>query len=137
MREIKFRAWNKETKQICDVLLVCFVNQYVNVLPFENLEGGSQETWFFKDIELMQFTGLYDKNLQPIYEGDIVRTITTYREDRVFKNTRAVYWDTIQPAFVLWKDEWGDYDFSKCNCSVHEVLGNIYENPKLLEDEND
>lgn len=37
------------------VLLVCFVNRYVNVLPEENLEGGNQEEWPFNELEWIDF----------------------------------------------------------------------------------
>ena len=55
MREIKFRAWDKETKQ------------------FNWIELTNGETWIDKDWEpLQQFTGLLDKHGKEIYEGDIV-----------------------------------------------------------------
>lgn len=49
---MEFIAVNKNTKQKCEVLLMCFVNRYVDVLPLENLEGGDQESWSFDDITL-------------------------------------------------------------------------------------
>jgi uncharacterized phage protein (TIGR01671 family) len=71
-RPISYLAYNKRTKELCPVLLICFINQYVDVMPERNLEGGNQESWSFDEIELMQWTGLRDINNVPIHEGDIV-----------------------------------------------------------------
>ena len=69
---IKLRAYNKKTREMCAVLLICFVNKYVDVLPERNLEGGSQESWSFDDIELMQSTGIFGVDGKEFYEGDII-----------------------------------------------------------------
>lgn len=49
---IELKARHKKTGELCSVLLICFVNRYVDVLPDRNLEGGEQESWSFNDIEL-------------------------------------------------------------------------------------
>ena len=64
MREIKFRAWNKETKE----LEYMETNMTLPLLALFNLEGGGHSHRIF-----MQFTGLPDKSGKEIYEGDIVR----------------------------------------------------------------
>ena len=47
----KRKDWDKAQS----VLLICFVNRYVDVLPEENLEGGNQEHWSFNDLEYIDF----------------------------------------------------------------------------------
>lgn len=60
MKKLYFEAYNKISKETEKVLLICFINRYVDVLPERNLEGGSQETWMFDDIDLYQYDG-HDK----------------------------------------------------------------------------
>ena len=64
MREIKFRAWQKDKKIMCEVSSIYFKGEQASLKEKENVTN----TRPFKDIELMQFTGLYDKNKVPIYE---------------------------------------------------------------------
>lgn len=54
MRKLKLRAYHKKSGHTEDVLLICFVNKYVDVLPEYELEGGNQLTWKFSEIELWQ-----------------------------------------------------------------------------------
>jgi len=75
-----------------------------------------------------EFTGLYDKNNKPIYEGDIVKFVNNWLDDSEF--TEPVFWD-----YNGWKTEHnyeceGDFvEFEKM-----EIVGNIYENPELLKE---
>lgn len=49
---MQFKARHKTTGEMCDVLLICFVNRYVDVLPDSELEGGNQVEWKFDEIDL-------------------------------------------------------------------------------------
>ena len=122
MREIKFRAWLKEERKMVNVETL-FIG--INRLCFGN---SKTEDLFFRDfeeVELMQYTGVIDKNGKEIYEGDI--TICKYGPQIAME--------------VKWVDEGfrtlGKYDgdnyvgFVKNN---EEVIGNIYENKNLLEE---
>lgn len=73
-----------------------------------------------EDIELMQFTGLYDKNKKEIYEGDIVRS-------GYFKRTETV--EFINGAFMVKADTGSNYTLLSWWCERGtgvQILGNIY-----------
>ncbi|AVK98866.1 hypothetical protein FCT18_14640 [Lysinibacillus sphaericus] len=82
-------------------------------------------TWFtFENAELVQYTGLKGKNGKEIYEGDIVKGWKDSHwhdgKDRVLKE-------------VEWIDEMGGFNIIQIEMRECEVIGNIYENPELLE----
>lgn len=126
-REILFRAWHKQKKIMCDVLLICFVNRYVNVLPEYQLEGGNQEEWRFDEIELMQFTGLTDKNGRKIFEGDVVKTVTG--------KPMVVSWNPRFASFCLDREGWAFSHWFGETCEANEVtvIGNTHDNPELID----
>lgn len=111
-REIKFRAWDKEEKEI---ILPKSVTDNLNIFARGCLSS---------DIELMQYTGFKDKNGQEIYEGDIVEL---HDEDDFFK----VEYQANCAKFILTTNTI-DTDFDYYSQGNIEVVGNIYENPELL-----
>ena len=126
-RIIKFRAWDKQAKQ-----MLIGHNQYGSGEPDSGLRktsaGAFTRLWealarFDEDdsFVLMQYTGLKDRNGKEIYEGDIVRwseswLVSDSGEDEMF--TRLVKWE----GQILFPG----------NLERKEVIGNIYENPDLL-----
>lgn len=115
MREIKFRAWDKENKMM---------------ISFEPLFVGDQGMYWQGDLlEPMQYTGLKDKNGREIYEKDIINTVD---------GKCVVRWNEKLATFVLAKDGWMyDHYFGEEFEPEHcEVIGNIHENPQLLEGDN-
>jgi len=107
MKTIKFRAWDKTNKT--------FINW--NGVRFSELNS------FINDLyELQQFTGLTDKNGKEIYEGDIVEC-GDWVPDAHCLNT----WETI----VKWDIDTAS--FVGVDGEENRVIGNIYENPNLLE----
>lgn len=129
MREIKFRAWHKEKKIMGEVLGIDILHKEIF---FSN---GDVDCCGFADlkyIELMQYTGLKDKNNKEIYEGDIVKlranhgigVVKYYDEWGAF----VVEYIKPRPLAVLGMNYYKE-DI--------EVLGNIYKNPELLGGKNE
>ena len=115
MREIKFRAWNKETKEI----------EYMensNTLPLLalfNLENCGSRIF-------MQYTGLLDKNGKEVFVGDIVSPINfngSYR-DAIIKFKNGCF---IVESMGMCKD----YECLGDKIGF-KIIGNIWENPDLI-----
>lgn len=107
-REIKFRAWHKEAKEM---LSEKWDGQCLAFLS----EG--------QPIEIMQFTGLKDKNGREIYEGDALKC----EQLEVI-----VSWDDIECGFQFRDDDGRSILVRKPHSDQWEVIGNIYETPELL-----
>ena len=121
MREIKFRAWHKEKKIIGEVLGINILHKEIF---FSNEDVDCYEHVDFKYIELMQYTGLKDKNNKEIYEGDIV-----IHHGKMHK----IIFNAEEARFVLRDDEFEmNIPFTNNNNKRMEIIGNIYENPELL-----
>lgn len=69
MREIKFRVWDKELKEMCSVT---DIQLWINYVHYSRKDSDIGKGNYPADVILMQYTGLKDKNGTEIYEGDIV-----------------------------------------------------------------
>jgi len=140
MREIKFRAWDK-----IDCFMYCNVHGGIvfddgSHYLFDNFLG-NQESDDYHEWELMQFTGLRDKNGAEIYEGDILVSelypfhseglcnyrgeVSWFKEDACWSVEMHVVSDRVRGAACGGMlSEYAD---------ACEVIGNIHENPELLE----
>lgn len=143
-REIKFRVWDKTTDTMFtgSDLIIDTGSKMVtiddNPIDYEN------------DVEavLMQYTGLKDKNDKEIYEGDVLSGGNEYDKRYGTPVIKIGNYEECKELF----DEDGDFyelsctgvyfEFNDNTCtgidytciSNFEVIGNIYENPELLEE---
>ena len=122
MREIKFRAWGPWGEWTEDGEKQKNIMLYGDELAFEEYEPING---LLKSVEnLMQYTGLKDKNGKEIYEGDIVqRGIITF--------SRGKFQGTYFDGSGNMEEDWEDDLYQERDI---EVLGNVYENPELLTD---
>ena len=113
-REIKFRAWDTQFKNM------------VGVKGIQDLFAIRSDGMPSKDnYELMQYTGLLDKNGKEIYEGDIVAC--TGEKYIVSWHNQLASW-YLKPVNY---DGW--HGISKSDMSLmYEIIGNVWENPELL-----
>lgn len=119
----KFRAFLTETKTMHDVLQIDLSRSMVS-LKIEN----ASEWYWFKEVVLMQSTGLKDKNGVEIFEGDVVewlghRGVVEF----VLNNQQTMIIGA--PGYITDLDYSTDFNT--------EVIGNIHENPKILGQANE
>ena len=119
-REIKFRAWNGEEMISPD---------YITRDGYGYWKENSIPT---RSKELMQYTGLKDKNGKEIYEGDIVEFHGNYTSiERCGKGKKGVVtWDLESMGFYLEVEGLGSYDVPNEADEWYykrEVIGNIHE----------
>ena len=138
MREIKFRAWNKEAKRMIDLkantslALNAEMNTQMAIQGFDGLFIP-----FHKDVILMQYTGLKDKNGKEIYEGDIVNLLI----DILFEEVEKIGVIEMDSDYMAgWVIDFPMTGLTIAYCdpkisdsSEFEIIGNIYENPKLVD----
>ncbi len=103
-REIKFRAWSKESKKMIDWDFIHSVRNLHKLMTLNH-------------IELMQFTGLADKNGKEIYEGDVV--IPFSKENRMNKSVIVYEFNQFRIK--------GDVLYWNWDLQQVEVIGNIFE----------
>ena len=147
MREIKFRVWAKPWKWMD-------FPTSISIDDSGHIEGvrGYGDDYADGDFEMMQFTGLKDKNGREIYEGDLFehRFGYTVFDDVIHEEMGTEYGAVVLedgqfgvkiPALgvynlygLLLRDGHLD-DMPKDDLFVMKIAGNIYENPELMEED--
>lgn len=135
MREIKFRAWDKDFKR-----MLC--PAYIERSGIAWGENSWTSNIFKNQYEVMQFTGLHDKNGKEIWEGDVVRwddesngkywRVCVIEWEKAHYKLTGYTFDTDTPD-VRMNVEFKFGQFIYEYDGVLEVIGNVFENHELLE----
>lgn len=136
MRDIKFRAWEPKNKKMY------FPSWTMFAILMDRAEEVEED-----GIELMQYTGIKDKNGKEIYEGDIIR-LYPFDKPNTYVDASISYGapnfrlypirdSSTDESLLVEYDEELNYTNTdeKGNLSFVEVLGNGYENHELIENE--
>lgn len=131
-REIKFRAWNKEKK------IMVYKNEDGSSCFWDGVDASSVELINCElnseinrsEYEFMQYTGLKDKNGVEIYEGDIVKAYC-HGEYVIGK----IIYEHCGFTINVMNNEELEYGRIIILETFVEVIGNIYDNPELIEKE--
>lgn len=121
----KYRAWDSWRKRMSIVDRI-----YIDTKGARLYDDFGEYWRDFRDVILMQSTGLFDKNGQEIFEGDILGTkdgllngFVEYRENLgMWTNTLIRY---------------NNFERLGSVASDRKIIGNVFENPELLEVDND
>jgi uncharacterized phage protein (TIGR01671 family) len=141
MRKISFRVWNKKDKEmsVMHILLEEVPSTGISLLDLILLKtnwwemrnsDGVFEDYSYTDFELLQDTGLKDKNGKEIYEGYITKT--KFRKELcIVEYLRGTFWVNNLPLY-----EFGNVIIEEDNDTIRtldlEVIGNIFETEELL-----
>ena len=122
----KFRVWHHELGRLMSVKCMFFQDSEIEEFELNDALMNDYITAYPDEIELMQSTGLRDKNGKEIFEGDVLGTkdgllngVVEYRSD-----------------LGMWTNSLISYNNFERLCNVagsREIIGNVYEKPELLE----
>lgn len=140
MRAMKFRAWDPEMQEMHAVNQITF-DQSCHMKYGRHILDGHNDIHLLSNVVLMQYTGITDKNVKEIYEGDIVTGRVSTNPNRVCEGLK------IQNAMgkrltgtIDYSDFYGRFFFTSDGItflslndgiSSIEVIGNIYENTSI------
>ena len=130
---MRFRVWDTVKKAMSEVQAIVYTEEKVYPIYFKEIRRYIP----FSEAILMQPTGLFDKNGKEIFEGDIVK-VTDDDERTDFSdggNGTICGLDDLYMWYIDGQVQNGLFDINQEY--YIEVIGNIYENPELLEEAED
>lgn len=151
----KFRAWHRELGRMMSIKNIWFQDSRIEELELNDAVMNDCITAYPDEIELMQSTGLCDKEGTEVFEGDILKFndewaeycyegyvdgsveginyVEVVRGEACFEFGKTKYPESS--LFIIMEDEHLNFkDFIKSEDFEFEIIGNVYENQELLED---
>jgi uncharacterized phage protein (TIGR01671 family) len=131
MRELKFRAWIISEKKLAKVHSLHLNKKSIIISYSTDYGAGGNRSVTSDDYILEQYTGMRDCYGKEIYEGDIVKVIRNNEGESDYFTTDIETvlepsWMELEPIYSGGEDTWWEIESL-------EVIGNIHENPELLE----
>ena len=123
----KFRVWDKTDKEMYLVDEINFIRG-----EFESIGDGITFLRNADEVELMQSTGLFDRNGQEVFVGDIIKCTRGCPHEVYLEKEYGGTFVGGMPAIYL-KGLLNGYAWT----GDEEIIGNVYQNPELLEADND
>lgn len=133
-REIKFRIYDTDEKEMFYQEDIDYIDFFTGIVFIREEDGYDYLIDSRSDGKLMQYTGLKDKNGKEIYERDIL-SIKIYSGDKVIAEGKTVVEFKDGCFGVIWGHDKAFLSLNSFFKAKFEVIGNIYENPELLEGE--
>lgn len=128
----RYRAWHCELGVMMSIKNMWFQNNMLEELELNNAAANDYITAYPDEVELMQSTGLTDKNGKEIFEGDILSIETDEEKVKV-----EVSWDNKHALFVFESKKYDEREslgeLFEDNTYPFKIIGNVYENPELAE----
>lgn len=136
MNNLKFRAWDKANKEMLKIDVIDFFLKGIRALEHKD------NSFFmkFSDVEIMQSTGFRDKNGVEIFEGDIINSGylfkgSPFEEEDEYEEEKGVVTFFNCGFNIEFKNHINLFIDIILSCEDLEVIGNIYENKELLEND--
>ena len=139
-REVKFRAWDKDYKEMLQVKAIvfdpkCLIPDGERMEPY--ILDEHNDIHYLNDIELLEYTGCKDGNGVEIYEGNIVKVTDKMPVEKYYGKEYICKIAYDEDRFIMENYTGSGLNrIAKEKFFIHrfiEVIGNIYENKELLE----
>ena len=136
MNNLKFRAWDKANKEMLKIDVIDFFLKGIRVLE----HNGNSFFMKFSDVKRMQSTGFHDKNGVEIFEGDIINSGylfkgSPFEEEDEYEEEKGVVTFFNCGFNIEFKNHINLFIDIILSCEDLEVIGNIYENKELIQNE--